>query len=49
MPRVTPYLSSAPCIKKLDKPILSKEDMPYDSQLVFNAGVNKYNGKYVYY
>ncbi len=35
------------CIKKLEKPILTKDDLPYDASLVFNAGVAKYNGKYV--
>ncbi|MBQ7160631.1 MAG: glycoside hydrolase family 130 protein [Clostridia bacterium] len=47
MARFTPYLDSAPCVKKLDRPILSSEDMPYDSLLVFNAGVTKFNGKYI--
>ena len=47
MPKVTPIINSDPCIKKLDRPILTSADMPYDSQLVFNAGVAKYNGKYV--
>ncbi|MBD3287842.1 glycosidase [candidate division KSB1 bacterium] len=28
-------------------PILSAEDIPYHSTLVFNAGVTKFNGKYV--
>ena len=46
MPRLKPYLYSAPCIKKLDRPILSSADMPYESLLVFNAGVTKFNGKY---
>ncbi len=35
------------CIKKLEKPILTKDNIPYDASLVFNAGVAKYNGKYV--
>ncbi len=35
------------CIKKLSKPILTKDDMPYDASLIFNAGVAKINGKYV--
>lgn len=34
-------------IKKLEKPILTYKDIPYSSALVFNAGVTKYNGKYV--
>jgi beta-1,4-mannooligosaccharide/beta-1,4-mannosyl-N-acetylglucosamine phosphorylase len=28
-------------------PVLSAKDIPYSSALVFNAGVTKYNGKYV--
>ena len=42
-----PILKSQPCIKKLEKPILTKDDIPYEAQLVFNAGVQKINGKYV--
>ena len=44
---LTPELYSAPCIKKLEKPVLTKDDIPYDASLVFNAGVAKYNGQYV--
>ena len=47
MPSVLPVLKSAPCIKKFDKPILTKDDLPYESSLVFNAGVIKYKGKYL--
>ncbi len=47
MPKVLPELKSAPCIKKLDKPILTSADLPYESMLVFNAGVVKFNGKYI--
>lgn len=42
-----PIRKSAPCIKKLERPILTPADMPYESTLVFNAGVTKFNGKYV--
>lgn len=38
---------SSPVIKKLDKPVLTRKDIPYNSALVFNAGVCKYNGKYI--
>lgn len=38
---------SSEVIKKLDKPVLTKTDIPYKSSLVFNASVEKYNGKYV--
>lgn len=47
MPVWTPILKSASCIKKLDKPILTKDNIPYDAELIFNAGVAKVNGKYV--
>ena len=47
MPVWNPALKSASCIKKLEKPILTREDMPYESALVFNAGVAKVKGKYV--
>jgi len=42
-----PELTTAGCIRKLDKPILTKDDMPYDAGLIFNAGVAKYEGKYI--
>ncbi len=42
-----PALYSAPCIKRIEKPVLTKDDIPYDASLIFNAGVAKYNGKYV--
>ncbi|MBE6574018.1 MAG: glycosidase [Ruminococcaceae bacterium] len=45
--RFEPYLNSAPCIKKLDAPILRPEDCPFEALLVFNAGVCKFNGKYI--
>lgn len=34
-------------LKKLDRPVLTRFDVPYPAALVFNAGVTKYNGKYV--
>lgn len=34
-------------IKKLEKPVLTRENIPYNSALIFNAAVEKYNGKYV--
>lgn len=34
-------------VKKIDKPILTKADVPYPAQLVFNAGVCKAGGKYI--
>lgn len=42
-----PVFRSAPIIKKLEKPILTYKDIPYPAALIFNAGVEKYNGRYV--
>lgn len=41
-------LKSSAIIKRFPKnPVLSANDIPYASDLVFNAGVTKYQGKYV--
>ncbi len=41
-------LSSCPLIKRHPaNPILTYKDVPYSAALVFNAGVTKYQGKYV--
>ena len=34
-------------MKKLDRPVLTRFDIPYPAALIFNAGVTKYNGQYV--
>lgn len=47
MPVWEPILKSHPCIKKVEKPILTKSDIPYNADLIFNAGVAKINEKYV--
>ena len=47
MAMLTPELFSASCIKKLEKPVLTKDDIPYEASMVFNAGVVKYHGQYV--
>lgn len=47
MAQWNPILKGASCIRKLEKPILTKENVPYDAQFVFNAGVAKIDGKYV--
>lgn len=39
--------TSNPIIKKLEKPILTYKDIPYNAALIFNAGVAKINNKYV--
>ncbi|MBO5952699.1 MAG: glycoside hydrolase family 130 protein [Oscillospiraceae bacterium] len=38
---------SSPVIKKLEKPVLTYQDIPYNAALIFNAGVAKVDGKYV--
>ena len=38
---------SSEVIKKLDKPVLTYKDVPYNAALIFNAAVEKINGKYV--
>jgi beta-1,4-mannooligosaccharide/beta-1,4-mannosyl-N-acetylglucosamine phosphorylase len=38
---------SSSVIRKLDRPVLTKDDVPYDASLVFNAGVCRFDGKYV--
>lgn len=41
-------LKSSPIIKRYEQnPVLSAKDIPYDANLIFNAGVVKYQGKYV--
>jgi len=45
---LTPILKSSPIIKRYENnPILSYKDVPYKAALIFNAGVTKYQGKYV--
>jgi len=40
-------LTSAPCIKRHPRPILTREQISYPSTCVFNAGVCKFNGRYI--
>ena len=47
MKMLSPALYSNPCIKRVEKPVLTKDDIPYDASLIFNAGVAKLNGQYV--
>lgn len=35
------------CKKYEENPILTKDDVPYPAQCVYNAGAAKYNGKYI--
>lgn len=47
MPIWEPTLTGAACVQKYEKPILTKDDIPYEAELVFNAGVAKIDGRYV--
>ena len=47
MAKFTPALKTASCITKMEKPILTYKDVPYDASLIFNAGVVKYQGRYI--
>lgn len=40
-------LKSAACLTKIPEPLLSWKDIPYKAALIFNAGITKYQGKYV--
>ena len=43
-----PKLKSSSVIKRYEhNPILSDKDIPYPANLIFNAGVAKFNGRYV--
>lgn len=42
-----PLLEPCHMVRKQAQPILTKKDIPYDAELIFNAGVTKYAGKYV--
>lgn len=43
-----PVLKSSPAVKRHDKnPVLSARDVPYAATLVYNAGVCKYQGRYI--
>lgn len=48
MGTMLPLLRTSPIIQKTkSNPILSKEDIPYDASLIFNAGVAKVDGRYL--
>lgn len=49
MAKMLPELFSSPVITRYNggEPILSKKDIPYEADCIFNAGVTKYQGKYV--
>jgi beta-1,4-mannooligosaccharide/beta-1,4-mannosyl-N-acetylglucosamine phosphorylase len=48
MGQMNPILRTQPCIQRNpNNPILSKKDVPYQADLVFNAGVTKWHGGYI--
>ena len=49
MPKMMPEFVSSPVISRYQggAPILTRNDVPYDAVLVFNAGVAKFAGQYV--
>ncbi len=45
---VEPFLKSSPAIRRYaDNPLLAGKDIPYNANCIFNAGVCKYQGRYV--
>ena len=44
--KALPELTSAPCIQRREKPVLTRDDVPYPASLIFNAGICKYQGRY---
>lgn len=49
MSRMLPEFTTCPIVTRFQggAPVLSKKDVPYEAELVFNAGVTKYQGRYV--
>ncbi|MDF2587682.1 MAG: glycosidase [Anaerocolumna sp.] len=49
MAKMLPELKSSPVIKRYNggEPVLSRKDIPYEADCIFNAGVVKYKGQYV--
>lgn len=49
MAKMLPEYKSSKVITRYNggEPILSKKDIPYEAECIFNAGVTKYHGKYV--
>ncbi|MDR2094476.1 MAG: glycoside hydrolase family 130 protein [Treponema sp.] len=49
MPKMLPELHSSPAVRRWNNgaPVLSKEHIPYEAECIFNAGVAKYQGRYV--
>lgn len=49
MAKMFPELKSSPVITRFNggEPVLSKKDIPYEADCIFNAGVTKFRGRYV--
>ncbi len=48
MPKVFPELKTSPIITRYENnPILAMKDIPYEATCIYNAGIAKYEGKYV--
>ena len=49
MPKMQPEIVSSPVIHRYNggAPVLSKKDIPYEAECIYNAGVAKFGGKYV--
>lgn len=48
MPKVFPELKSSPIITRYENnPVLSMKDVPYEATCIYNAGITKYQGKYI--
>lgn len=49
MPKMQPEVASSPVIHRYrgGEPVLTKDDMPFPADCIFNAGVAKYQGRYV--
>ena len=49
MPKMQPEITSSPVIHRYQDgaPVLSAKDIPYPADCIFNAGVAKFQGKYV--
>lgn len=49
MAKMMPELLSSPVITRFreGEPVLSKKDIPYEAECIFNAGVTKFKGQYV--
>lgn len=49
MPQMMPEFRTSPVVQRFQNglPVLTKNDVPYAAELIFNAGVAKYQGRYV--